>query len=404
MAVAVITAIGSAIADGLVAIGVGFGIADTIAIIATAYIAYSAFQMLIPKPPKLGEDLNNRKSMIRSPVAARTTVYGRVRTSGPMVYAATTGDKNAFLHIVIPIANHEIDAVEELYFGDDKLTLDIDGRVTSAPYGVNSVDEKQISIDFTGIATTLSVDIATTISATPGVAILSIAWQELFGDSQLNNGLSYTVDSGALIINTEGVNASTPAATTPIYIRYSEPRNTGSYARVKTMSGLSDQDAQPDLLTDCVDKGWDADHRLRGIAYLYVRLEHNATAFAYGIPNVSCVLRGKKLYDPRTLTTVWSENPALAVRDYLLSADGLRCAADEIDEVSFIAAANICDELVSIPDGAGGFTATQKRYTCNGLVSSEKTPRHDHQRASIVVRRNLDIHTGAVPAARWRLD
>ena len=57
-------------------------------------------------------------------------------------------------------------------------------------------------------------------------------------------------------------------------------------------------------------------------------------------------MRGKKVFDPRTGLTSFSSNPALCIRDYLLSDYGLGAALDEIDEASFIAAANLCDEPV----------------------------------------------------------
>lgn len=104
-----------------------------------------------------------------------------------------------------------------------------------------------------------------------------------------------------------------------------------------------------------------------GIAWVYVRWEADYDVFSQvGIPEFRFVVKGKKLFDPRTSTTVYSDNPALAARDYLLSNLGLRCLATEISDSDVIAAANICDELVTMPNGS-----TQKRYTINGALSCE---------------------------------
>jgi len=104
-----------------------------------------------------------------------------------------------------------------------------------------------------------------------------------------------------------------------------------------------------------------------GIAWVYVRWEADYDVFGQiGIPEFRFVVKGKKLFDPRTSTTVYSDNPALAARDYLLSNLGLRCLATEISDSDVIAAANICDELVTMPNGS-----TQKRYTINGALSCE---------------------------------
>jgi hypothetical protein len=139
-----------------------------------------------------------------------------------------------------------------------------------------------------------------------------------------------------------------------------------SYAFVKKMLGADDQEADPTMLANC--PGWTADHRLRGIAYLYVRLEYNPDIFPTGIPNVSAVVKGKKVYDPRDDTTAWSANTALCVRDYLASDYGFGCSDDEINDTYFIAAANLCDEDVTTATG------TEDRYTCNGVIDTASAP------------------------------
>lgn len=114
---------------------------------------------------------------------------------------------------------------------------------------------------------------------------------------------------------------------------------------------------------------WSVNHRLQGTAYVYVKLSWETSYWPSGLPNLSFVVDGRRVYDPRSGTTAWSDNPALCIRDYLLSGFGLSCSADEIDEASFIAAANLCDELVPV---AGG--TEQKRYTCNGVFSCDEKP------------------------------
>ena len=101
-----------------------------------------------------------------------------------------------------------------------------------------------------------------------------------------------------------------------------------------------------------------------GIAYLYIRLKYDQSAFPNGIPLFTAVVRGKRVFDPRTSTTVWSDNAALCIRDYLTSAYGL--SDTNIDETAFSAAANICDETVATA-GAGNV----KRYTINGIVTAD---------------------------------
>jgi hypothetical protein len=103
-----------------------------------------------------------------------------------------------------------------------------------------------------------------------------------------------------------------------------------------------------------------------GIAYLYIRYEFDQDVFANGLPLVTAVVRGKRVFDPRTSTTAYSNNAALCVRDYITANYGLKDTA--IDEVAFSAAANISDENVNL---AGG--GTEKRYTINGVISAGQT-------------------------------
>ncbi len=150
------------------------------------------------------------------------------------------------------------------------------------------------------------------------------------------------------------------------YTRFGPGQEGLSYLRVTKHLGSPDQEADPDLVGEC---GLNSSHRLRGIAYLYVRLQYHPDVFPLGIPNFSAVVKGKKVYDPRTDTTAWSNNPALCVRDYLTADSGFGCAADEVDDTYVIAAANVCDEAV--PLAAGG---DQPRYTCDGVVDTAAAP------------------------------
>ncbi len=137
---------------------------------------------------------------------------------------------------------------------------------------------------------------------------------------------------------------------------------------VKKHLGNAGDPADVDLVAAGI--GWTADHRLAGVAYLAVRLEWSRDVFPAGIPNIKAVVRGRKVFDPRSGLTVWSQNPALCVRDYITSTHGLEASASEIDTALLVAAANVCDEPITL---AGG--GTEPRYTCNGVLDTGSTPR-----------------------------
>ena len=145
------------------------------------------------------------------------------------------------------------------------------------------------------------------------------------------------------------------------------PSQYNGFVRVKTYLGTTAQTADPDLVsetTSLTEGIWTTDHRLQGIAYIYVRFEYNQDAFPNGVPAVSAKIRGKKVFDPRTNTTAWSDNPALCLRDYLTSDYGLSQPSGRVDDALVNTAANICDQTVE----------GEKRYTCNGAFTTGLEP------------------------------
>lgn len=135
--------------------------------------------------------------------------------------------------------------------------------------------------------------------------------------------------------------------------------------RIKLYKGTEDQLADPDLVSESAK--WTANHRLRGIAYIYVRFAFDQDAFPNGVPTITAVVKGKKVYNPDTGLTAWSDNPALCLRDYLSNSRyGLGEASDNIDDTLVIAAANVCDQTNTV--------AATTRYTCNGAFSTGLTP------------------------------
>ena len=146
--------------------------------------------------------------------------------------------------------------------------------------------------------------------------------------------------------------------------------NNAYKVKIKKHLGSDTQLADAELI-EKISK-WTSNHRLRGIAYLYITMDYDADAFPNGIPNISAEVRGKKVLDFRTGSTAFSSNPALCVYDYLTDTKlGLGISTDNLDTTSFTTMANLCDENVTL---AGG--GTEKRYTCNGVVYSNNTPMH----------------------------
>jgi hypothetical protein len=138
-------------------------------------------------------------------------------------------------------------------------------------------------------------------------------------------------------------------------------------SKVRIKKHLGDQTtADADLLAE--SEQIDSAFVGNGCAYLYIRLEYDSDVFANGIPLFTAIVKGAKVYDPRTATTAYSNNPALCLRHYLTASYGLGDTSSEIDDVAFAAAANVCDEDIAL--AAGG---TQNQYEMNGVVSASMT-------------------------------
>mgnify|MGYP003131519999 CR=1 FL=1 len=134
-------------------------------------------------------------------------------------------------------------------------------------------------------------------------------------------------------------------------------------------------------------EGWDATSQGKGIAYIAVAIDFDSDVFASGLPTLTALVKGKKVYDPRldstqtggsgshrttdTSTWEWSENPALCILDYLTNTIyGRAIPYTDIDLESFMTEANYCDETVTHLDSNGNELTGQKRYTCNGVINT----------------------------------
>ncbi|MCO6386345.1 fibronectin type III domain-containing protein [Aliihoeflea sp. 40Bstr573] len=105
-------AIGTTLLAGAVSIGLSTGL---------SFLAQSLFRPSAPKP----EDV---QQSVRQATAPRMRHYGRVKASGPWVFAESKG--GAF-YKVLALGQGPIDAIEEYWIDDEAVTLDGAGEVTN---------------------------------------------------------------------------------------------------------------------------------------------------------------------------------------------------------------------------------------------------------------------------------
>ena len=94
-----------------------------------------------------------------------------------------------------------------------------------------------------------------------------------------------------------------------------------------------------------------------------------------GNPSITAIVKGKKVYDVRTGETAYSTNPAMCLRDFILSKRyglGKWFTADMLDDDSWAEAANYCDEIITFLDGSGT-NVQAKRYELNIIIDQQRT-------------------------------
>lgn len=232
--------------------------------------------------------------------AARDIVYGRVRKGGTVSFHGVThasstvafaGQDAHVYHYVVALAGHECDAIEEIWFGDYQLTLDVNGDETG---------------DYAGVM------------------------------------------------------------------------------RVRQHLGAWNQTADAELISAIPET---ASFRGRNVCYLYFQLLGTGKFANKQVENVSAVIRGRKIYQPRNVahsltdadTWEWSQNPTdcsadlhmgAPIRDKdgnLISMTGFRSdGARRIEWDKQEIFSQVCDETITIPGG------TQPRFACNGVVSADE--------------------------------
>ena len=181
-------------------------------------------------------------------------------------------------------------------------------------------------------------------------------------------------------------------------------KNAEYSARVKLYSGAQ---LTADPWLTAAFPGWKADHVGKQIAYAVVEFDPavNPTAFdkvyQAGTPDITFDVSGFRCYDPRNGAhniadpTTWgySSNAAIIKANYLIHALGAALPTSAVDWPSVTAAANICDQAVTLK--AGG---TEARYMCAAQWLTDE--RHE----DVLARMNAaDAGRVHLVGTKWRV-
>ena len=303
---ATIFAVTFLVVTGLASVGMfasGVAAAGSIAMFGLEMAALSSLTTLVGgllskgTSSTVAENFGSKVST-RSAVAPRQIVYGRCRVGGTITHIETRGTDNFKLQMVIVLAGHEIDALEEVLVNDEVLT-------TTAGSGDNA-------------------------------------------NFQLVTNSKFT--------NTDNEN------------------NFGSGRLMRFVFVDGSQTTANSTVTNACSLG--SNDKFIGCAYLYIEMVFDSEAFGGGIPPLSFVVRGKKVFDPRDSSTAWSENPALCVRDYITNTSyGLKATSSEVNDTintgGFILAANTCDLKDTVATATtSGTTSSSKNVNINSAPTN----------------------------------
>ena len=263
------------------------------------------------------------------PVGDFELVYGETRKGGLITYAEVSSD-NKYLHRFLVLAGHEVDSIGDIYIQDEIVSFasGSEGYVTTGAGGTNW-NQKVYIKKFKGSPT-----------------------QNIYSDLQSLGG------------------------------SFNKPTDISS-----------------------AFKG-------QGIACLYIRMEYDADTFSAGMPLITAKVRGKKLYDPRKDSTssayqsslgvsnhrtnnpsTWqySDEPALAIRDYLTSGFGVGAEQTSIDDDMIATAVAACAST-----GASG--VEENSFKINGAVTTGGTPQQNLNSFMTTLNGTLFYGQG-----KWRL-
>lgn len=308
------------------------------------------------------DSLRDRIVNVRSTVAPRQLVLGRVRTGGAVLFVGSAGQYSEKLVLVIAIAAHQIDGVETVYFNDEPVPLDADGYAYGGSYVINDRRSDSLSI-FIAKGNTQTF----TLPHDPLNGAVSITANDGYGIDSIN-GRTVVVSRRALSDDESqpGVGANLQYQYDTVY----EAGGGNSRARLRFHLGAPGQTADARLI-ELFPAQWTSAHRLDGIAYAVAELDYDETIYAAGVPNLSFVVRGDpNVYDFRTGTTGWTDNLALLSAHVVTHPLGANLPRSVVSAPHAVVAANDCDDVVSYT--VDGITTTRKRYT-GGYVHTSGT-------------------------------
>lgn len=280
------------------------------------------------KAKKAAKKLKDENSGVlinsESNIEAIPVIYGERRIAGTRVYLSTSGDKkHKYLYVAVALCEGEIESISNIEIDDKPFTDDTNVLTLGAGTWDNAI-------------------ISTSVFNDPNQVVQYEAYEG--SDSQ---------STISLIANQMTTNT----------LKFS-----GEYHKVALVSDATN-------------------FKMEGIACLALRFEwrDSKNPFQGGLPKITALVKGRKVYDPRLDSTnggsgshrsntpatwAYSNNVALCLRDYLTNSRYGKGLTDaEINDAAIRTAATDLDGFDVTPYSGG---TTQKIFECNAVVDTGK--------------------------------
>jgi len=266
------------------------------------------------------------KRAVTNPIAPRNVVYGKTRVGGTIVQRTVSSKTGTTSQNVL----HNVIAV--------------------AGHKINNITKIFIDAGKGTVELNLSSDFA----------------------SATENGGTVLRCTNSAFVNTDNTDAHTSGSLIKLAFEKGDQTAANGYAVAQIPSS-----------------SWSTDHKMLGIAYVYINCIYDTEKFT-AIPTFSFEVEGKKVFDPADTnqnqsdptTFTYTTNPALIIRDYLMdSTYGFGAVADEINDATtgagFVQARSDCNDSVTLTiTNADGSTTTssESRFTLNGQFVATEEP------------------------------
>ena len=334
-----------------------------------------------------GSQIEDRRFTSRGSAEPHQIVLGRARVGGVQLAPGWSwGTNKENWTVPIAVAAHEVDAIEDIWLGEE----------TGGPWSVSGATLES------GIGSKWApTRYRSAVAVSPGAAAGSVF--PLPRDSGVSgvDSIGYTTTNGEAGEGATSLGRVTTYLQPGVHYVYSEPggapqiqwlqdfpgvdlvityriSTADAYFRARRFLGSPAGERDVDLESWSGGE-WTPTDLGKAIARVHATFRWSSDIYPSGVPQLSCIVRGVKAYDPRLDSTnggsgphrfatpstwTWTRNPALLWAWYMTWDGGGRRPFARINWPSVITAANVCDETVPLPTGS------QPRYQCDGVLGT----------------------------------